>query len=470
MEDRPPARHDGTANHEPQDIQRRDPAGPQSGEHESSKHPFAEIQRSFLQDIDAIDFAANVVVSGAVDLVRQRLQDFATAIRLPDDSAGRDAPEARRDAIRRIHDAILRHRFLPYLRVPHLLGESLFLSLFATYDAYTGSFLAALFRKRPELLLGIDRSFPVAELLRHHSIEDIKDVVISAEVDSFRRQSYVDQLKSLEKSFAIPLRKFANWPRFVECSQRRNLMTHADGVVSTQYLSVCEAEGYAVPKDLVIGSRLKLDKEYIATACDLVAEVGLKLGHVLWRKSLRSEAATADEVLHQQLFGFLEREQWSRAITFGEFFLNLPRISSQRIRNLAVVNYAIALRAANRAADAVTLLDSIDWSAAAPDFRLADAVLRDDVPQATLWMRRIGKQGEYVTEEGYRTWPLFRTFRSTAEFQRAFEDIYGRQFSEELADEAADAEAKSQALVQELEKMPHDSAVVQSERQETDGV
>jgi len=439
-----------------------------TGKDRPPKHPISNALDSFLRHIDGIEFAATVVVSGAIDLVKQRLQDFTDAIKLPEGDPDSHPPEVRWEVFRRIHDAILRHRNLPYLRVPSILGDSLFLSLFAAYDAFTGNLLAALFRKRPELLLNIDRSFPVAELLRHDSIDDVKEVVINGEIDSFRRQSYVDQFKSLEKTFGIPLRKFPNWHAFVECSQRRNLLTHADGVVSTQYLAVCQSEGCTLPTDVAVGSQLQVNEAYVLTACDLVVEVGVKLGHVLWRKCFPDEAAKADEALHSQHFGFLEREQWSRANTFGEFFLQLPRISSERFRRLTVVNYAIGLRAVDRIPDAIDLLDSVDWSATSPDFRLAEAVLRDDVTSAAQWMKRIGKEGEYVNEEAYRRWPLFRTFRSTLEFQEAFEQLYGRPFTRELKEEAVAAQARNIAMAEELDKgLPTDQV---TPMQETDGV
>ena len=75
------------------------------------------------------------------------------------------------------------------------------------------------------------------------SIEKIKSQFIEKEVESIRRESYIEQFNILENRFEIKtLKKFEEWSLFVEMAQRRNIMTHNDGVVSDQYLDICNAE------------------------------------------------------------------------------------------------------------------------------------------------------------------------------------------------------------------------------------
>lgn len=49
----------------------------------------------------------------------------------------------------------------------------------------------------------------------------------------------MEQFEVLQKRLELKLTEFPHWRRFVEAAQRRNLLTHCDGIVSEQYLSVC---------------------------------------------------------------------------------------------------------------------------------------------------------------------------------------------------------------------------------------
>lgn len=133
-----------------------------------------------------------------------------------------------------------------------------FLSLFSAFDTFTGELIAAIYNKNPELYKGINRTLTVSEMLKYENIEDVKTIVLHSEIENFRRKSYVEQFESLETRFSLNLRKYNNWPKFVECSQRRNLLTHCDGIVSDQYLKLCKSEGCTLDPPLKQGDRLHL--------------------------------------------------------------------------------------------------------------------------------------------------------------------------------------------------------------------
>jgi hypothetical protein len=78
-----------------------------------------------------------------------------------------------------------------------------------------------------------------------------------------------------------------------------------------------------------------------------------------------------------------------------------------------------------------------------PDFKIAKAVLLDDYEEAARLMEIIGKEGELITENSYLTWPLFRNFRSSDEFLKAYEKIYGYSFAVEAKKEVERSEEKA---------------------------
>ena len=96
----------------------------------------------------------------------------------------------------------------------------------------------------------------------------------------------------------MPLRDgLAVWPAFVELCERRNLLTHTGGAVLQQYLRNCADNKCKV--DAKLGDTLIVDHKYFKDAIKTVAEVGLKLGHVMWRKFLPSDRSQADGDLNK---------------------------------------------------------------------------------------------------------------------------------------------------------------------------
>jgi hypothetical protein len=134
-------------------------------------------------------------------------------------------------AIKKAHDAVRRLRYLSDSQVEVTFASSLFLGLFAAYDAYTGNLLQGFFSLKPELFQGIGGEIAVAEITSAKSIEELKSGILTKFVEKLRRDGYLDQFEALQKLFGIELKKFKRWTAFVEASQRRNIIAHCDGVI-----------------------------------------------------------------------------------------------------------------------------------------------------------------------------------------------------------------------------------------------
>ena len=359
------------------------------------------------------------------------------------------------DAVEKVHGmkkmqiAIRKLDRLGYSRIPEVIETSLFLNLFSAFDAYTGELLTAIYARKPELFGRLNRKVELVDVLTARSIEDLKRSVLEEEIEAFRRKSYVEQFAELESTFGLTLRKFEKWAEFVECTQRRNLLTHCGGVVSEQYQKICKVEGYPEEKISALGTKLELGPKYFLPTCELMIEVGLKLGQTLWRKILPSEIESADSHLQKTQYEALFSHNWDRAKIFGEFAVKQTKQSSEVDRRIAIVNYCIALKFSNEELSAKNELAKVDWSASTNDFKLAEAVLQDRFVDAATLMHKIGKKGELVVENSYHSWPLFHVFRERPEFLTAYEEVYGHPFVSELK-RAADV-ALTDASVKENE-------------------
>ncbi|WP_411885803.1 hypothetical protein [Polaromonas sp. YR568] len=328
-------------------------------------------------------------------------------------------------------------------KMPSTIVAGLFIGLFCEFDNFVGEFIRGVAHLDETRFYHLKREVTIGELKGLATIDELRDDLLEKDIESLRRESYPKQFQQLEKDYDLQLTKFDEWPSFVEASQRRNLFTHAGGVTSDQYRQVCLANGN-LEKDIPPkGTLLPLDPTYFFAAHKAVERTGVMLGYTLWRKIFPRDPDIADRHLNELIYNRLRLEDFATALRFSNFGLSQPFVkpTSGVMRRMRIVNKAIALKRLNRGAEAISTLDGEDWSGTVRDFSLAQAVLRDNYAEAAALMRKIGKEGEFVTDGGYRNWPLFWHFRKSEEFLKAYKDVFGYSFSETVTSEVRDSEA-----------------------------
>jgi hypothetical protein len=271
------------------------------------------------------------------------------------------------------------------------------------------------------------------------SIDAAREHVISKEIESFLRQSHVEHFDALEKLLDMQLRKGLDcWPRFVEVTQRRNLFVHTDGVVSDQYLSICQKNGCELGETKV-GDRLFLDDAYFRDAFECLYEIGVKLAHVIWRKLSPDQLGTADASLNQICYELLILKRFRLAHNLLVFSTEtLKKHSTALNRRMFIINRAIAAKFGKIASDP-SPLSLEDWSDSSLPFQLAVAVLNDDFERSCTLMRQIGVEHEMVNRNAYGSWPLFLRFRESDEFRRTYRELFGTEFDVKNATEQNEA-------------------------------
>ena len=199
-------------------------------------HPIAEAITRFLHMARDIKWSCRVFTPLAAQLMKDRLGETVKQI-----ESG-ELLLASGDLVEQVHGmkemqkGLRKFERIKYSRTPQVIETSLFLSLFSAFDAYTGELLTAIYERKPELFRKLDRKIDLVNVLTARSIEDLKRSVLEDVIESFRRKSYVEQFVELESTFGLKLRSFSRWADFVECTQRRNLLTHCGGIVSEQYI------------------------------------------------------------------------------------------------------------------------------------------------------------------------------------------------------------------------------------------
>jgi len=419
-------------------------------------HPIGAVIVEFDHAVRDIESCALAFVPLAHRVLIEHLKNNTAEI----DTAIKEAEGATKAtktaAYIKLNAAFSKSERLEKNQTPTRLQECLFIGLFSVYDAYFGNLLRILYQKNPKLCECIQGEVKTSSILRCVSLDQLKAKILDDYVDDIRRKGYVDQFSQLEATFAVQLKKFSNWPKFVEAAQRRNLYTHCDGIVSQQYLSVCESVGYKFQDDKPpkIGEKLGLDAKYFLEACLVVQEVGIKLAHTLWRKLFETELEAADQHLSDLVYHFLRNEKHKSAICFGEFAHSQKKISTEQWRLMISVNYCIGLSRVGDQSKCTQIINALDLSTALPEFKLARAVLTKDYKQAAALMIKIGSAGDLLDELSYSIWPLFREFRASSEFQQAYKKIYGYDYLVEVKKIAKERKSSAAKIQKNLTSLP----------------
>jgi hypothetical protein len=307
-----------------------------------------------------------------------------------------------------------------------IVPRSFLVSLVSQYDAFLGSLVRAILSSRHEMLKASGLMLSFSQLSEFNSIADARSYILEKEVENLLRKSHAEQFDWMEEKFGVKLREgLPVWPAFVEVTERRNLFVHSDGVTSSQYFKVCRENKVVVEGGLGVGSRLNVTPAYFETAYRAVFEIGVKLAHVLWRKTHSADLAAADRNLADITYDVLRGEEYELAITLLEFATTtLKKHCTEEYRRIFLVNLAQAQKWTGNSDKAAEIMSGEDWTAVSDKFRIAKAVLADDFEGAVKLMEKIGAQGD-VPKAGYRDWPLFKEFRKSAAFQETFLKIFG---------------------------------------------
>lgn len=311
-----------------------------------------------------------------------------------------------------------------------LIQRNFIVSLVSQFDAYVGSLIRKIFIIQPELLNGSERNLTFSKLSEYTSIEEAKEYIIEKEIESVLRDSHHNQFKWLENKLGMTLTKdLPSYCDFIEITERRNLFVHSNGVVSSQYLSVCNRHKYKFDTVIATGQELTVNNEYFAKAYRVLFEIGTKLSQVIWRKLLPSDLENADMSLNEILYRLLQRKEYKLAINLSDFATTiLKKHSSQEFKLVFNVNKAQAYKWDGQDDVSTKMMKNMDWSAMSDKFKLSKAVLLDDFETVYRLMKKIGKDKDEIPQEGYKEWPLFNKIRQEDKFKEVYKEIFDEEY------------------------------------------
>lgn len=335
--------------------------------------------------------------------------------------------------LKSIEDAIVFEELQKNIKISNLaykvIPESLFVSLISQYDAFLGKLIKIIFELYPEKLNSSEKNLTFSLLNSFDDIKSAKEYIIEKEVESILRESHCYHFDWLEKKLNLPLRKkLPIWSTFMEITERRNLFVHNHGVVSSQYLAVCNKHKVNLPKRLKVGTQLSVSPKYFQEAFECLYEISVKLTQVIWRKLIVNDLEDADASLNDICLDLIQREEYKLADILLEFATEiLPAHFNELTKNIFIINKALSKYLAGKKDDAKDILSKTDWSAKSNNFKLAVAVLEEDFDNVYDLMEVVGKSDE-IPRHAFQTWPLFKQIRKKKEFKEKYKEIYDEDF------------------------------------------
>lgn len=344
----------------------------------------------------------------------------------PDESGKIVVPEAKQRAFKTIERKLNRSK-----QAHVLIPPSYLVSLVSLFDTFYAGLVRNIYNLCPKKLQNSDMQFCYRDLQPLDSIKEVKRIIVDKKIEDLLRGSHTDQFKWLADALGVKtLTKFEDWPKFIELTERRNLFVHSNGIVSTQYNTICK-KNQAFDADIPIGTQLKIDSSYFSDACDILAKTAVMLSQMLARtlylKQYPDEDSQIDKNLICTVFDFIMEKKYSVAISVSNFALNDKFKHNDNDKYFIILNLAQALKWNCQKKECLTLLSVQDCTAWKTELLIPKYALEEKFEEAYEKMIELGHNNKVLTASAYREWPIFQQIRKEDKFAQTFQSIFGEE-------------------------------------------
>ncbi len=311
-----------------------------------------------------------------------------------------------------------------------LLRQGVLINLVIIWETLVANLLQHFYLTNPSALPTDGRTLSLADLREIGSIENAEKFLIDKEIDAIMREGVKAQLDAFAKRSKVNLDDLVDLlPTLIEVVQRRNLFVHNNGVVNRFYMTNV-SRAFLESRKIKEGDDLVISLPYLLSAIDTICICGTMLIQQAWRKWSKSEESlkVADVAIGELVYESLQEKRWElveKSCTYASK-LNIQSDMDQRI---ITMNHAIALKEQNKIEQMEGLLSKKDWSSCALKFHVALHTLRDEHDEMISDLRK-AVAAEEITEEDLSTWPLFRWFRESDDFEIEINYLFGESEEE----------------------------------------
>lgn len=297
------------------------------------------------------------------------------------------------------------------------------MGLVSHYDYFIYQIASAAIRVKPHIVFNKDLNVPYSELIKHNSIDEVKESIVSRELENLLRESHEDQLSWFSRKLDIKIE-----PRkellssFVELCERRNLFAHSGGIVSHTYLKKCGR--HFDTSNINIGSVLKVDTKYLINSIETLIEMAFQLLFVVWHKLEPDSGNESSKALINITYSLIQDEKYGISIRLIEFLLSNKSVKmDENTRKTHIINCANAKKLLKRE-DYKEMIENEDWSASSIEFIICKSAVLDDVDGVIENMEEAVKTNKIGKSE-FREWPVFKCIRDNERFAEKYKSVFG---------------------------------------------
>lgn len=316
-----------------------------------------------------------------------------------------------------------------------LIPPSYIVSLVSAFDTFYAGIYRCVFQVHPNLLKGCEKQYTYKDLEKYETVSEVKSAIIEDIIEDALRENHKKQFELLAKAFGVKsLTEFKEWPDFIELTERRNLFVHTDGLVSSQYISMCKQNNYSVD-DIEIGARLGVDKQYFEKSFKLVYKISIMLTQILLNKLYVGNHYINDEdrdrIIINNIFDLIQEQQYELAISLADFALQQQFKHNYKDSVYIILNKAQSYKWLKQDKQCEETLNELDTSALKDDLIIPILVLQGKYKEVYEKMLRLKQGSKILTKENYREWPIFHSIRKEKEFKETFKAIFQENLDED---------------------------------------
>lgn len=312
-----------------------------------------------------------------------------------------------------------------------LIPPSYLVSLISLFDTFYSGLVRNIYNLCPNKLRDSELQFCYRDLQGLDSIREVKRIIVDKKIEDLLRGSHAEQFKWLADALGVKtLTKFEDWSKFIELTERRNLFVHTNGIVSSQYNTICK-KNHSFEVDIPVGTQLKINSSYFSDACDILAKIAVMLSQMLARtlylKQFPDDILQIDNNLIYIVFDFILEKKYNVAIAVSNFALDTKFKHKDNDRYFIILNLAQSLKWNGQKDECFRLLSEQDCTAWKTELLIPKYALEEKFEEAYESMIELGGNNKVLTASAYREWPIFQQIRNEKKFSETFQTVFGEE-------------------------------------------
>lgn len=300
--------------------------------------------------------------------------------------------------------------------MPIIHGNNALIMLITRFEEFLSSFFTTLYCMYPQKYLDTQQ-IAFSEII-DKGIDEVKDIIVSREIESLMRKSYTEWFDLL-KTHGILLEECKDEINILkEAYARRNILVHNSGVVNSSYLK------NAPNSSAKIGDKLKASEAYLDRAFSAIQIIIFTI-HIEAAKLIKDKAADYISKVFDTAFDWLQKGEYhlSKSV-FKSIYTS--KYADSLTKQMAQVNYWIAKSEEDGAESIKEAVAAFDVLSLQSIFSVAKGLLLQNFDKVDTLIEELYKKEDiypYMIEE----WPLFKNYRTT-EYYTKFKEKHAEDF------------------------------------------